>query len=673
MTMAEQQQRSQSFSHPPRPPQDPQLQPSLSLHPAPPPQQQHHHHNHQQLATAAARDAALHPRPSPFASSGPVAMVSQIRPGAVPGQFPGVPVRATPSQLSTPLVAARRASALDPAPQQLFPPAQPPPSDLFPRVERAAAAEALVGASPPPSSTSSRTQSMESLFGVSDASAASLFPPPPPPPTQAPQAPGLPPVRSTQSFSFGQADDRPQTRAFSHSTPPPAAPFLGYADASRAQSFRSVPNSPSEYQRAPSLHQRSSSSGSFSAPLASPPRVHAAVRSADELVEEFLRVSLEDQYLLETQPQSGAATPPPPPPPKRLTLADIPDRVDSLEQLYREKRWKTLTKKALAMLQTPCNDATRTLEIKSWWLAGLIKEGQYDNATSVLDQIGDLDDVASAVASSGGESFVAMRLRLLDALLSKYRGQSADHEKKLFALIAKIQRATTEPSELDLLGVSSAAAARRWLRVAQLALVNHLVHQHKFSLALRLCATMETQDMGALERVLHLSRLGRVHLQMGDLARAEQLFSRARQLAESAQLRRGAEARLLLNDGLLLFAQNKLQEALSAFDAVLHLEDDSGAADDPLCAVDEDVRCVAVNNLAICALYCCDVKGAVAALERVIRSHPARFLNAVVVFNLSSLYDLVFDNPTSTSRKEMMKKVAELYDLEHIDPAAFRI
>ncbi|GLE03706.1 hypothetical protein PINS_up012608 [Pythium insidiosum] len=384
-------------------------------------------------------------------------MVNQIRPGAVPGQFPGVPVRTTPSQLSTPLVAARRASstptaAMDastphaaPPPlhqqqqqqQQLFPPPPPPPhaaappSELFPRVERAGA-EMLVGASPPPSSSgsaSSRTQSMESLFGPNDASAASLFPPPPP---AAPTAAlGLPPVRSTQSFSFGQADDRPPqqpiTRTFSHSTPPPAAPFLGYADASRAQSFRSVPNSPSEYQRTPSLHQRSSSSGGggpFSVPLASPPRVHTVVRSADELVEEFLRVSLEDQYLLETQPHAAAsmALAPPPPPPKRLTLADIPDTVDSLEQLYREKRWKTLTKKALAMLQTPSNDATRTLEIKSWWLAGLIKEGQYDNATSVLDQIGDLDDVASAVASSGTESFVVMRLRLLDALLSKYKG-----------------------------------------------------------------------------------------------------------------------------------------------------------------------------------------------------------------------------------------------------------
>lgn len=179
-----------------------------------------------------------------------------------------------------------------------------------------------------------------------------------------------------------------------------------------------------------------------------------------------------------------------------------------------------------------------------------------------------------------------------------------------------------------------------------------------------------------------ISRLGRVHLQMGDIPSAEKLFNLARSLAETCSIAKGShlEARLLLNDGLLLFAQNKLQEALSAFDSVLHLEvsrvdhhSNAGSGSDEQLFLEEDLVCAAVNNYAICALYCCDVKGAVAALERMIRTDPARFLNAVVVFNLSSLYDLMFDNPTSTSRKEMMKRIAEIYDLEHIDPAAFRI
>lgn len=193
-----------------------------------------------------------------------------------------------------------------------------------------------------------------------------------------------------------------------------------------------------------------------------------------------------------------------------------------------------------------------------------------------------------------------------------------------------------------------------------------------------------------------MSRLGRINLQMGDLSTAEKIFALAKSCAELLKASRAVptdeqanqmaqlDARLLLNDGLLYFAQNKQQEALSAFDGVLELESrrvtdfysehDSqpGPQDDEL-FLEEDLICAAINNYSICALYCCDVKGAVAALERMIRANPARFLNGVVVFNLSSLYDLVFDNANSVARKEMMKKLAEMFDLEHIDPAAFRV
>lgn len=357
-----------------------------------------------------------------------------------------------------------------------------------------------------------------------------------------------------------------------------------------------------------------------------------------------------------------------------MTLADVPDTLDGLDWLYRQKRWRTLTKKSLSMLQSPASDAQYVLEVKSWWLAGLIKDGHYDNATSVLDQIGDLGDVSCV-----DDSFVPVRLRLLEALLLKYKGSAAEFEKKMFVLVSLIRSAVGNATGINL------EAASKWLRIAQLALVNHFVVQNKFSLALRVCATIDITALHEFERVVVLSRFGRVHLQMGDLGTVDSLFRLARFLADAAvqardpacvdastgKLTAELEARLLVNDGLLFFAQNKLQEALSAFDSAIHL-DVSPTADEEL-ILEEDLMCVAVNNYAICALYCCDVKGAVVALERMVRSNPARFLNATVVFNLSSLYDLVYDNATSSSRKEMMKKLAEMYDLEHIDPAAFRI
>ncbi|KAG6585134.1 uncharacterized protein IUM83_08484 [Phytophthora cinnamomi] len=372
------------------------------------------------------------------------------------------------------------------------------------------------------------------------------------------------------------------------------------------------------------------------------------------------------------------------PPASKLLLADVPDTVEGLEALYAQKRWKSLTKKSLSMLQNPSKDINVTLEIKSWWLAGLIKEGHYDNAASVLDQIGDLNEKSG---SAGKTPFVPIRLLLLQALLSKCQGKPVNHEKQLFHLIMRLRTAIQQNETMGLLGVEEKAAAR-WLRIAQFALANHLVHQQKFMLALRICSQIDDKYLEGRDKVVVLSRVGRIRLQMGDLAAAEKLFEAARY--HTGQLRAVGgneagvtmkdlgelEARLLLNDGLLLFAQNKLQEALSAFDSILYLQnaqDTTTESSDGEIFLEEDVVCSAVNNYAICALYCCDVKAAVAALERMIRSNPQRFLNGVVIFNLSSLYDLLFDNATSKSRKEMMKKIAHLYDLEHVDPAAYRI
>ncbi|GMF18140.1 unnamed protein product [Phytophthora fragariaefolia] len=488
-----------------------------------------------------------------------------------------------------------------------------------------------------------------------------------------------PPVQPRQNQQFVPYQQQPQqlpsSRPFGQA-PPPAAPFLGYADNTRSQSFR-TPAAPAStpaslFPDSRKIPSPVRSPPTASTPLPSPPRITLEAPSPDDLVDDFLKMPVDERF-------AGAEHASPPA--SKLFLADIPDTIEGLEALYAQKRWKSLTKKSLSMLQNPSIDVNVTLEIKSWWLAGLIKEGHYDNAASVLDQIGNLDELSATV---GKAPFVPIRLFLLQALLSKCQGKLLNHEKQLFHLMMRLRTAI---GQNETVGVNLKEAAQ-WLRIAQFALANHLVQQQKFMLALRICSQIDAQYLEGREKVVVLSRVGRIRLQMGDLTAAEKLFDAARY--HTGQLRAVGsnetaittkdlgelEARLLLNDGLLLFAQNKLQEALSAFDSILYLQNAQGLtpeASDTYLFLEEDVVCSAVNNYAICALYCCDVKAAVAALERMIRSNPQRFLNGVVVFNLSSLYDLLFDNATSKSRKEMMKKIAHLYDLEHVDPAAYRI
>jgi hypothetical protein len=257
-------------------------------------------------------------------------------------------------------------------------------------------------------------------------------------------------------------------RQFGQQPPPPAAPFLGYADGNnaRTQSYRAVGAAPATTpptstgsrtslspSTRPGIPQYPGSGSSLPAP--SPPRGQSAVASSDELLDAFLATPLDAHF---RDPRNPAASDPPA---SKLLLADIPDTVHSLESLYKQRRWRSLTKKALAMLQSPVSDPATTLAIKSWWLAGLIKDGHFDNAASVLDQLGDLDDFATANAAAGEPTqmrlFVPIRLRLLEALLSKCKGNLALHEKQLFQLTTKLRLAIEDDITMDVLGVQAVA------------------------------------------------------------------------------------------------------------------------------------------------------------------------------------------------------------------------
>lgn len=175
-------------------------------------------------------------------------------------------------------------------------------------------------------------------------------------------------------------------------------------------------------------------------------------------------------------------------------------------------------------------------------------------------------------------------------------------------------------------------------------------------------------------------------MQLGDIESAEILFKHVSFLSEKLSFdeKQPGHPQVLMNKGLLLLSRDNIQEAIHIFRSILHQGLAEGKAqndkwsntilpDEDLMLEQGELICAAVNNYAICSLYSCDVHGAVTMLERMIRLSPLRFLNEVVVFNLSSLYDLIYDNANSTNRKEMLKRIADLYNLEHIDAAAFRI
>ncbi len=77
-----------------------------------------------------------------------------------------------------------------------------------------------------------------------------------------------------------------------------------------------------------------------------------------------------------------------------------------------------------------------------------------------------------------------------------------------------------------------------------------------------------------------------------------------------------------------------------------------------LCGLDveESVLIEAANNLAICAMYMCDLAPAVTTLEDLIREDPAAYMCDVVVFNLCTMYELTCENEATLRKKRVVQQ-----------------
>ncbi|OQR99297.1 hypothetical protein ACHHYP_07088 [Achlya hypogyna] len=427
--------------------------------------------------------------------------------------------------------------------------------------------------------------------------------------------------------------------------PPPAAPFLGYNQSPYASANTSPMFAPPMQSPSPSFAHRQQSPLSIPpSPQRQPSQILPPPRTVAELFEAFMA-----QIAPDMQPRPTHA-------------ADEPS-FNGLHALYDQQRWKSL-EAAADRLSGASEDPSLVLLAHSWRLVALFKQRNVVGFEKVLGSLGDLDGAAyrwetyPQYGKTG--SFVPHRLHFLATQLPRLKSNYAEYE----AASAAFETRTGDDMA--------------WRDMATAAMVNSFVERKKLHLALRL----SVQHLAANDarwspwhRLLWTSRIGRLHLQMGNLVAAERAFAKAEAL--HGAVGHDCSPRLLLNQGLLFFGQNKFKEALDTFNTILELHtapEPRYVETDPFLSVEDgDVVSCAANNLAICALYSCEVLTAVNVLESVVQSDPVRHLHAAIVFNLSTLYDLVCDNANATNRKEMIKRVAEAYTIEHIESASFRI
>jgi tetratricopeptide (TPR) repeat protein len=211
-----------------------------------------------------------------------------------------------------------------------------------------------------------------------------------------------------------------------------------------------------------------------------------------------------------------------------------------------------------------------------------------------------------------------------------------------------------------------------------------------------------------------LSRQGRILLQVGALEEASVVFDTAANamqrledtgitiefMSKSLAIQQ-APAQVLLNEGLLQFSNHTYASAMESFTRALEwlsqpkggtnkrksnmgtgnlllLYNPSTIAQDVLgpgitCDSNHNVMTECLNNLALCALYQCQMHKAVNNMESLVRQNPTLYLTEGLVFNLCTLYELGSDTADSGRKKRVLQSIAKRFFLHDIGPESFRI
>mmetsp|Transcript_2947 Transcript_2947/g.3106 ORF Transcript_2947/g.3106 Transcript_2947/m.3106 type:complete len:619 (-) Transcript_2947:87-1943(-) len=87
----------------------------------------------------------------------------------------------------------------------------------------------------------------------------------------------------------------------------------------------------------------------------------------------------------------------------------------------------------------------------------------------------------------------------------------------------------------------------------------------------------------------------------------------------------------------------------------------------------ESLMAAAASNLAICALSLRQLPRAIDTLEQLVRSNPARNMLDPVVFNLCTMYDLSCAPEVSTTKKKILQRIAVVYHVDDLHWRSFRL
>lgn len=242
-------------------------------------------------------------------------------------------------------------------------------------------------------------------------------------------------------------------------------------------------------------------------------------------------------------------------------------------------------------------------------------------------------------------SMVPFSFRLLLAELPQYLTKHQEALSRLHVLLATVRKILRNleaglcedgsPAELSLSDCNESRKlwASREARVLH-SIVNCALYQKDYGLAVQVFELLlNGREWGSHHKRALQSALGRVYLQLGDVAGAEKNFALAQELRQqqcnaSGGLSGGSVAsdlRDLVDQGLMAVAQNAFQEAYDCFNKASTLDPSN---------------IMLRNNMGVCLLYLGQLKEALTLLEGAVNNNPTQGLHESLLLNVCTLYEL---------------------------------
>ncbi|XP_068637340.1 uncharacterized protein [Aristolochia californica] len=315
-----------------------------------------------------------------------------------------------------------------------------------------------------------------------------------------------------------------------------------------------------------------------------------------------------------------------------------PHEIQTLQDLAARGSWRTLVDKialnrGLGSLSKPHEH----LVYFAFNVLALIKLRRFSEAAAELSSLDSLDSDTYRYESHPQHygtlagSMVPFALRFLQASLPQYLNNRADALDRLYSLLAfvrgKIQRKGDNP-EKGL--VNDSVWRKRELFLINSIIAVHLVNK-EFGVCLQLISDLLRLDQADPDL---LSKLGLIHLQIGDIDSARKTFARVESL---------------VNDS----SEIKLRNLVNRNRALIYLVGKdyvSAVREYEECLQRDETDVVAVNNKGLCLMYLRDLSDAIKVMESSLERAPTVALNETMVVNLCSMYELAYVNHSDVKK-----------------------